>query len=214
VCVQHPGGQGAFEPGPLSREDRKSASGEDGRPVEVQNAQTISDLPVRERGNRKFPGRALSVDFPVGGFIRTDRDGGVGNIGDEKEPFPECFLPFQEILLDQGDFSVDRPGFLHQGSGLFSNTLFPADLLGQAIAGFSQTLPSFPERGQFLLLLENGIDRDVRFPVQQSFPARLRVRKNASYVEHAAFPESGTESLKGFSGRVLSSNFNALPKDL
>jgi hypothetical protein len=147
---------------------------------------------VRERRKRKFPGRTLPVDFLIGCFIRTDRNGGVRNIGEEKETFPEGLLPFQEILLHQGDFSVDRPGFPHEGSGLFPNTLFSADLFGQAIARFSQTLPSFPERGQVLLLLENVIDRDVRFSVQQSLSASVRVRKNASYIEHAAFPERGS----------------------
>ncbi len=117
VPIEHVVDQRTFQPGSGPRHDRKPGSCNLRGPIEIQDAEVLSDFPMGFGRIGKGRDGSPSANFNIFGCIGPHRDGGMGEIGDAKGDIAQGLLDGSQRSFGISDAV---PHLLHRRHGGFS----------------------------------------------------------------------------------------------
>ncbi len=154
VEVEHEADEGPLQPGARAHGDGEARARNLGRPLEIQDAQALADVPVGLGVEIEIWRRPPATDFPVVFGAAADGNGFVRDVRDIEQGLPDLFFDGLETLVEAGDLVADLPHLQDPGRGVRAFLFHPGDLLG----GLVFLRPELFDREEDVLLLPGGPD--------------------------------------------------------
>jgi hypothetical protein len=154
VEVQHEADEGPLQPGALVHVDGEARARDLGRPLEVQDAQALADVPVGLGVEIEVRRRPPAPDFPIVFGAASDGNGFMRDVRDIEQGLPDLLFDGLEALVEAGDLVADLPHLQDPGRGVRAFLFHPGDLLG----GLVLLRPELLDREEDVLLLPGGPD--------------------------------------------------------
>ena len=129
-------------------------------------------------------GLAPAALFHVGGVVRADGHGGMGNVGDGHQLVGEAFLHLAHAGVDAVDLIAQGAHLRHDVGGVLA--LFPhdADLLGHGVAAGFHFLDLAEQGAALLIQSQKAVQRYFAASFFQGLDDLLRIGTDEFEIKH------------------------------
>ena len=103
------------EPRSCAPQYREARARELDAPLEVEDAESGTEIPVRHGSEIEFSRLAPRAFQAIGGLVLSTRDGRVGNVGDAALRLGELVLPRLHFRLERPDLVLERLHLVEHG---------------------------------------------------------------------------------------------------